>query len=289
MPNFVKNTGLSWKIIRVIAQYLSLNDAISAFSIHIYPLLTENQSEFELSNPCDSFIKIILSKIKSEQIISLQFNTNRLWSKTELTFLSKFKEVRSIKLHNVLQCDQIEQYKGCFPNLTRVCFYYDNKTDYLILSNVANQISSKTRRLEIHYPGIFCTDRASIEEIKKRYWTATKVESFLLNVDYYPSTSTSNRLEERQSGFIIPIADFMKQMPSARDIHIIINDRGIEHFVDDYQWELVVAVCSQLIKIKLQMPRNTCQNQRLLMKKALEIQTILRTKRQTIQYEISFL
>ncbi|CAF4022794.1 unnamed protein product [Rotaria sordida] len=70
--SFVKITGLCCEIILERSQYLSLDDAISTFSIDILPLLNNLQS-----NLCHPFIKMILRKIKFEQIISLEFNTGR--------------------------------------------------------------------------------------------------------------------------------------------------------------------------------------------------------------------
>ncbi|CAF3499226.1 unnamed protein product [Rotaria sp. Silwood1] len=166
--SFVKKTGLCWEIIFEISQYLSLNDAISAFSIDILSLLNNFQSKFQLPNPYDPFIKMIFRKIKSEQIVSLEFNTSQLWLETELAFLSNINKVISITLHNSPYSDQINEYIKCFPNLTRLSLYYDDKVNYFIFNEVLIQARQQIRRFEIHCPEIFCTDDDDIDQLKKR-------------------------------------------------------------------------------------------------------------------------
>ncbi|CAF1501293.1 unnamed protein product, partial [Rotaria sp. Silwood1] len=251
--SFVKKTGLCWKIILEISQYLSLNDAISAFSIDILSLLNNYQSKFQLSNPFNPFIKMIFRKIKSEQIVSLAFTTSQLWLDTELTFLSNFNKVTSIILHNSSYTNQISEYINCFPNLTHLSLYYDDKINYYILNEVLIQVRQQIKRFEIHCPEIVYTDDDGIDQLKKRQMVTARIKFFLLDVGRYPSTSTNSHLQHYKSWFFMPLADLMKKMPNIQHIHIISNKYNIEYFFDDDQWKLVLNRCSQLKKITLQV------------------------------------
>ncbi|CAF4058801.1 unnamed protein product [Rotaria sp. Silwood1] len=251
--SFAKKTGLCWEIVLEISQYLSLNDAISAFSIDILSLLNNYQSKFQLSNPFNPFIKMIFRKIKSEQIVSLAFTTSQLWLDTELTFLSNFNKVTSIILHNSSYTNQISEYINCFPNLTHLSLYYDDKINYYILNEVLIQVRQQIKRFEIHCPEIVYTDDDGIGQLKKRQMVTTRIKYFLLDVGRYPSTSTNSHLQHYKSWFFMPLADLMKKMPNIQHIHIISNKYNIEYFFDDDQWKLVLNRCSQLKKITLQL------------------------------------
>ncbi|CAF5003352.1 unnamed protein product [Rotaria sp. Silwood1] len=195
---------------------------------------------------------MILRKIKSEQIVSLAFNTSQLWLDTELTFLSNFNKVTSIILHNSSYANQVSEYIKCFPDLTHLSLYYDDKINYYILNEVLIQVRQQIKRFEIHCPEIVYTDDDGIGQLKKRQMVTTRIKYFLLDVGRYPSTSTNSHLQHYKSWFFMPLADLMKKMPNIQHIHIISNKYNIEYFFDDDQWKLVLNRCSQLKKITLQ-------------------------------------
>jgi len=90
--------GLPWEIIVEIAKYLSLNDAISAFSIDILRLLDNSELNFQLSNPSIPFIKMILQYFKVKQIVSFRLNAiDEMWSERNLFHISK------CYLHNFIE------------------------------------------------------------------------------------------------------------------------------------------------------------------------------------------
>lgn len=233
-----------------------------------------------MTNPCDLFTKMILRKIKSEQVASLQFNINRLLTTTELAFLSDFDKVTSVTLHNISYVDQINRYIKCLPKLTRLSLYYDDKVTDNLLSDILNQLQQQIRRFEIHCPAIFST-----EYDKDHSMITSNIEYFLLDIGHYSWTSTNERCYAR---FFMRITNF-KKMPNIQRIHFIINKYDIEHFLDDDQWKILVKTCSQLKKIILQVLGNTFQDKQYLVNKILEIQTILRAIRPTIKFQITFL
>ncbi|CAF4639732.1 unnamed protein product, partial [Rotaria sp. Silwood2] len=113
---FVIKTGPCWEIRLEIAQYLPLNDAISAFLIRILFLL----QNIQWYNPYDPFIKTILPKISKEKMISLQLNEHLMYSHIEEDLLCKFREVVSISLHNLSSTYRIFTYMKMCLNLIRV-------------------------------------------------------------------------------------------------------------------------------------------------------------------------
>lgn len=284
----MRKTGLSWELVLEIAQYLSLNDAISTFSIDILSLLNYPHSKFHLSNPCDPFITKILPKIGTKKIVSLQFNPSRLLSKSQLSFLSHFTEVRSVTIHNSPESNAIHEYIQCFPKLICLCLHYDKKGNYSELKGMLHQCEHQIKRLEIHHPGISytCSDKKRSENEDR---TTTNVQCFLLDISHKHLIPTNDCGWHQQSDFIMPLSEFMKKMSHVQYIHVIMNKNDIEPFLDDDPWKRIVNICSGLKKIRLQVLRSTAQDEQFLRRKILEIQTILRNIRQIIKFQINFL
>jgi hypothetical protein len=125
--------GLPWEIIVEIAKYLSLNDAISAFSIDILRLLDNSELNFQLSNPSIPFIKMILKYFKVKQIVSLQLNAiDEMWSERNLSI---FQNVISITLLNLLCDNEITHLETYFPNMTCLSLWYDNEINFNEFNN----------------------------------------------------------------------------------------------------------------------------------------------------------
>ncbi|CAF4421473.1 unnamed protein product, partial [Rotaria sp. Silwood2] len=271
--NFVKKTRLCWDIILEIAQYLPLNDAISAFSIRIFFLLQNTQSKFQLSNPYDPFVKTILPKIKKEQIISLQSSEHRLHLGIEEDLLSKFRDVFSLSLHNLL--------------LSYRMYTYDMEVEYKLFNELLDELKNKIKRFEIHCPGIF-GNQTDVDSLKQMNKKMTSIQYFLLDIGHHSLTATNEHLQHNKP-FVVFITSigFISRMPCIRYIHLIIKNYDVEHFLDDDQWKIPVELCSSLQKIILQVLGNTF-HRAWWINEVLEIQTTLRIIRPTINFQIYF-
>ncbi|CAF3656886.1 unnamed protein product [Rotaria sp. Silwood1] len=282
--DFVGSNGLCWEIILEVIKYLSLNDAISAFSTNILSLLNNHSIKFQLSNPDIPFIKMILRKLKPEQIVSLQLNGVRIWSETGLTFLSVFKDVISMNLLNLPYNSEINKYEKYFPNLTCLSLCYDNEVNLNTFSSVFNQLWYRITRFEIRCAGTLCT-HYTIYQSKGPYRVNFDVKYFLFDVGQFPLISMSNYLGYYKSYCLKSIIILIKQMKNTRYVHLIINKYDIELFLDIHEWKILVNECSYLKNIKLQILESMFQDNALT-QKVFEIQTALRNIRQPINCQI---
>ncbi|CAF4953318.1 unnamed protein product [Rotaria sp. Silwood1] len=282
--NFVESNGLSWEVILETAKYLSLNDAISAFSTNILSLLQHHSMKFQLSNPDIPFIQMILRKVKPEQIVSLQLDGFRLWSRIELTFLSTFTNIISMTLLNLPYDKEINKYEKYFPNLTCLSLCYDNEINLDTFSSIFNQFWDRIKRFEIRCAGVLCTHYTTYRS-NKSYQVNSTVKYFLFDVGQFPLISMSNYYECNRLCCLKSIIILIKQMANIRCVHFIINKYDIEAFMDIHEWEILVQACSQLKNIKLQILDRMFQNDELT-QKVFEIQTALHNIRQTIRFQI---
>ncbi|CAF3501203.1 unnamed protein product [Rotaria sp. Silwood1] len=209
--NFVKKTGLCWDVILEIARYLSINDAISAFSIRILFLLQNNiQSKFQLSIPFGQFIKIILPKINNEKIISLQLKESRLYSYIQEEFLSQFKEVISVSLHDLSHTYPINNYMRIYPKLTRLSLSYDNEVRYDFLNEILDNVHPKIKRFEIHCSDVI-VNRIHENSLDETNAIMTNIEYFLLDIGHYRGIATNRYLQYCEPFYFITRIKFLVQ------------------------------------------------------------------------------
>lgn len=115
-------------------------------------------------------MKLIYHKFQCEQLISLQFDTNRSWSSLELKSLSMFKNIQFISFLNLSNETQIEQYQTYFPNVTCIQLYYNTNVDSTLIQslNLNIRVWIKLKRLEIHTTGLVCSDYEMPRFMKER-------------------------------------------------------------------------------------------------------------------------
>ncbi|CAF1127430.1 unnamed protein product [Rotaria sordida] len=128
--NFVKKTSLCWDIILEITKYLSLNDAVTIFSIDILHLLRKYKVRLPIVEPSDRFMKTMIKNIDNEQIVSLHLKENQLRSTIELASASIFTNIISVTLINLQHVNQINEFQTCFPNLICLSLCYNNEIDF---------------------------------------------------------------------------------------------------------------------------------------------------------------
>ncbi|CAF2196537.1 unnamed protein product [Rotaria magnacalcarata] len=77
-------------IIHRIAKYITLNDAINAFTINTLLSLREIETTVKICDPDNLFIDTILPKLKAKQVISLRLTANWYCTRQDLSRLNSF-------------------------------------------------------------------------------------------------------------------------------------------------------------------------------------------------------
>jgi hypothetical protein len=281
--DFATTTRLPWDMILEIANYLTLDDAIVAFSPKILSLFGKYKTKLHLSTTSKPFIDMILQRINPEQIVSLQFDVSRFWSKVELSSLEIFPNITSLILLNIELKDQIHHYEESFPNLISLSLYYDNEMNFLHLSRLVSELQSPIKRLEIHCVASFCSH--DVYQLgNSNFLPKRTIEYFRLDIRHFPLITTNHCSINYRSCLLMQLIDLIQIMTNIRYIHFIINKYNIEKLLDVYEWQRLFDESHQLKKVTLQVMGNVVQNERLR-QKILAIQNL----RQTTKFEILFL
>ncbi|CAF1415231.1 unnamed protein product, partial [Rotaria sordida] len=190
--NFIKKTSLCWDIILEITKYLSLNDAVTIFSIDILHLLRKYKVRLPIVEPSDRFMKTMIKNIDNEQIVSLHLKENQLRSTIELASASIFTNIISVTLINLQHVNQINEFQTCFPNLICLSLYYNNEIDFHRLCKIFNHIQNPIKRFEIHCDYILCSHRHTSHFFSKINNLKFTIEYFLLDMTHGSMTWINN-------------------------------------------------------------------------------------------------
>ncbi|CAF3056754.1 unnamed protein product [Rotaria sp. Silwood2] len=283
--DFTNKSGLCCEIIFEITKYLSLNDAINAFSNNILSFVHKYETKIHISESSYTFINMIIRKIKLEHIISLHLNDVSFSKIKELNSSIIFTNVISLTLLNYQLMNFIKEYEEYFPNLIRFCLWYDNQVNFHIISGISSQFWSSIKRFEIHCAGPLCT-HYNINEFTMRLLRNYTIEYFLLDVRHLPLPSMYECRDFQESCVLMITIDFIAKIHNIRHVHLIIsNQYDLKKLLNAYEWIELTNTCHQLKKITLQVMESIFEDQQLIMK-IIEIQNKLYNIRKTIKFQV---
>jgi hypothetical protein len=273
-------------VILEITRYLSLNDAIKAFSTNILPIIRNSKRKVHISDPSDAFMKMILRKLNPEQIVSVQFNGERPCSEINLTSSTMFDNVTSMSLLNLQHADEIILYKAYFPNLTCVSLHYDNEIGLKSLNAMLGRLETRIKRLEIRCGGALCT-HYDTDERNIFGMGNYSLDYFSIDISHFPVVSRNQCFQQYASCFLMMVTDFIKNMCTIRHVRLITDECYLKKLLNVNEWKSLVYVCFRLETIILRVLGSLLNNVQVE-KKQLEIQEALVNVRQNILFKVVF-
>ncbi|CAF2147203.1 unnamed protein product, partial [Rotaria magnacalcarata] len=173
-------TRLGRNAIHHIVKYITLNDAINAFTINILPLLRERETPVEICDPDSLFINTILPKLKAKQVISLRLTTNWFCTEQDLSRLNSFSNIFTLSLFNFPDIKLINIYQNYFPQIKNLCLWYDSEVNFTLLHDLFGYLNYSIKRFEVHCPGYVCP-HFNPDQCKVAFCGAYGIEYFLFD------------------------------------------------------------------------------------------------------------
>ncbi|CAF0858180.1 unnamed protein product [Adineta steineri] len=283
--NFAKETLLCPEIILEIANYLSLNDAVTVFSIDILELLSKYKVLLPLVQPSRLFMKKTIQTIDNTQIISLCLDAIHFTSTMQLASSLIFNNIMSLTLMNFQRLDDTNVFKTYFPKLKRLSLHYNDGVDFHHLCEIFNQIQVPIKQFEIYCDYIRCFHyRTPLIFPKTNKYNPT-VESFLIHLRslIMPMNWCS---QKHDTCFLKTTTNFIRSMGSIRSVRFIINRGNVSKLFDVHQWK-TLEMCDNLKNVTIKVIKNTSQDTQLT-QKILKTQSELLKFRQPIQLHVKF-
>ncbi|CAF1271959.1 unnamed protein product [Rotaria magnacalcarata] len=279
-------TRLGRNAIHHIVKYITLNDAINAFTINILPLLRERETPVEICDPDSLFINTILPKLKAKQVISLRLTTNWFCTEQDLSRLNSFSNIFTLSLFNFPDIKLINIYQNYFPQIKNLCLWYDSEVNFTLLHDLFGYLNYSIKRFEVHCPGYVCP-HFNPDQCKVAFCGAYGIEYFLFDVSNFPLSPTSDCTNQWPSCFLITIIDLIKYMPSLQYFQLITNMDSISKLLDLKEWIRMTSYCRHLAKIALRV-LGCAEADEEMSQKRIEIQNELRTLPQKAQFQVIF-
>jgi hypothetical protein len=274
------------EIVLEIAEYLSLNDAVMAFSIAILPLLWKHSRKLPVVEPSEKFMRTVIQKIKPERIISLQIEADHFGPTMELASRDTFKNIKSLTLKNLPKKIGDYEIKKYFPNPTHFSLHYEEEMAFHSVSDIVDLMPDSIKQFEIHCGSILCSHNRLDLLFNRIVHSTMNVHTFVLNVDHTFSSLINQCVQNYNYCLLRTITDFIRIMSlNIEHVSVIINKGNVKTFLDKDEWMELVKICKKLKKITLKVIKNTSQSKEL-QEKIQEIENGLHIIRRSIQFEV---
>ena len=119
--DITKSTVSCPDVLVEIAEYLSLRDAINAFTTSILPLLRSGYSKVHLNHPSKRLVKIISQHLDSRQVASLHNSDNPHRPGRDLSAFHIFDQLISLTVASERPSRMINQCLQWSPNVSGSC------------------------------------------------------------------------------------------------------------------------------------------------------------------------
>ena len=117
-----QSTGLCPDVLVEISKYLSLNDAINAFSLSILSLLRQTHSKVQLINPSRQFLEMIPEHLDSRQVASIRITGDVQRPERDLAALQIFDQLNNVTVVGKRGTKMISQLLRYLPSVRRLSF-----------------------------------------------------------------------------------------------------------------------------------------------------------------------
>ncbi|UJR07916.1 hypothetical protein I4U23_012199 [Adineta vaga] len=273
--NLMSKVGGREEIIFEIMKYLSFNDAINAFSPNIIPLFRRlKKKKLPMVEHSTMFMEMLLRKIDSTQIVSLQLRSEDLMLNQTKPTLSIYNNVRSISLVNFHNVNEIIRNVMSLTYLTCVSLWYDSEIALHVISTIRGELPQRIKQLKIHCAGALCVHGIGndvLENFNQNY----SIEYLTVDMSKFAAVGIENCSRNYPSCLLMMIVDLIKRMNGIRCVDVITNRYNIKNLLDVNRWKRIIEYPSALAKVTLRVVDMKRDDEEILTKIG-EIETMFR-------------
>ena len=248
-----------------IMKYLTLNDAVNAFSNNIFPMLRQHLRLTEIYESFDLSTDTIVRKLIPENIVSLRLNTEYQWTESELDTLTIFTNVTSLTLLNFQDMITINIYKTYFPKLIRLALWYDNQIDFNVVKDIFVYLQHSIRQFEIHCPALVCSHNL-VDQSGETFTGSFSIQYFVLDMGNFSLPSISDCFYHEQSCLLRTTIPFLANMHNIQHFRLITNSYNAHILLDVDEWIRLIYTIDPLRKVTLQILRSMPSDEDILQK-----------------------
>jgi hypothetical protein len=254
--DFSRSTGLCPDVVVEITQYLSLIDAINAFSINILSLLQQTHSKLHLNNPTDRLLKVISPYVDRGQIASLRITVGLLRSENYFSTVQKFDQVISLTVITALSAQTVSSIIAHLLNVHRLSLWYQGCINLFIGRELQTVPFHSITHLHIRCAGSTHNHSWS-DTAKGDYLKNTTITSFTFDYEYYPhdqvrNVSQWNHIEDYSSLFMVTLK-FIQSLVNIQRVRLFTGGFRIAPYFEARHWQDLIKECVRLDRVMIQL------------------------------------
>jgi hypothetical protein len=251
-----RSTGLCSDVVIEITKYLSLNDAINAFSLSILSLLQQTHSKLHLNNPTDRFLEMMPQYFDPRQIASLRITDEFLPSERHFSTWHTFDQVISLTIIVKRMPYLISSLQDGLPNVHRLSLWFGGGIILFTFDKL--QMLSFHSVTHLH---IRCADprwdHSWSGTQTNRYWKNTTISSFIFDSEYYPDDQSRSILpcdsQRITSDLLRAMLKFIESLVNVQRVRLLTSQFQIDSFLQASLWRDLINRCVRLDRVILQL------------------------------------
>ena len=245
-----RSTGLCPDVLAEVAQYLSLVDAINAFSIGILSYLYRAHSRVHLVDPSDQFLKKIPQHLNPKQITSVRLTDNFAPLTRDFTSFRIFDQLISLTIVSQQRLHAISDFLLHLPNVRNLSLWFDGELICNLIPYLASLSDHSITRLQIHLTGVSRNDVPFKTQLR-RHVENKKITSFLFDSGQYQWRPRNLCRHSDSSCFLRSTVKFSRSLVNLRRVRFITDQCQIETSLHINLWQLLVHACVYLERVTI--------------------------------------
>ena len=236
-----------------IVKYLSLPDAIHAFSIGILSMLRQEQTKIHLDNPSHRFLQMIPQHFDPRRIASLRVTDDFRSSDHNLSLLRTFDQLLHLTVVSQRKTHLINRLLGHLPNVRFVSLLLDEaiNCDHFGQLKQALRDHSATH-LRIRCADVSCGHPRDDDSLE-HYIQNTSITSCVFDFGHDPMHSRRQCRRKDPFCFFDSAMKFIETMINVRRVQFMTVRSQIETFLQVLLWEKLISRCIHLDRVVIKV------------------------------------
>jgi hypothetical protein len=281
--DITKSIPLCPDVLVEIAEYLSLSDAINAFSMGILPLLRDGPFKVHLNNPSEWFVEMIPRHLDPRQVASLHISMDPLRPTSDLSAFRIFDQLSSLTVSSIGDLLIIYQCLYHLRHVRRLSLWFKDQFNYSWFRVLANLSNYRITHLRIHFADD-SFDLDLVEGDPRALAKNSTVTSFILDLGDCPLHEISFDSALNVIFLIYSVFRFIDSLVNLRRLRLIITRNHLPRIFDKSRWQYLISECVHLNRVIIDVVGNE-----ICTKKAKALEEEMRKLRPGIIFRIATL
>ena len=271
-----------------ISKYLTLNDAVKAFSLDFVQEIKTESFPVHISNESELFIPLLAGPFDWKQVRTLRLNLDGIESIAHSYTCPSVRAVQSLHLLNIRRTDQISEACRIFVPMKHLSLWFN---DEFLVDEVFQRVfslASSNIDVEIHCPGVRCrhTRTGRLCDLFFMNRSTTVIKSLLFDFGHSPLPSAHDCKEHRDKCCLTWITSRISQMPNLQAIRFRLDSFNVKKLLFTDLWRATLERCRSLHRVIIYLS-NDPPNEAML-RRAATIENNVKSTRPNFRFRIKF-